>query len=185
MNPTPAPETGVSWSPPGVSASGYSAVQSIETSPGIHQLLMGPPAGGGPILYRDNTTFADNGSTYAAYADIGALVLAFGGQAALVYFITTDCTAVGSRPAVSVLMQNIGGHANVLAYGSLLTGATADPPQLGPAESQTVYNDRWWMSTTQEPAYCRYMTIEIAWPSENEPNELLAYTLFGEHYQEI
>ncbi len=185
MNATPAPEQGLAWSPPAVSAQGYSAVQSIETSPGIHQLLMGPPPGGGPILFRDPTTNADNGTTYAAYADIGALVLAFGGQAALIYHITTDCIAVGSHPTISVLMQNLGGHLNVEAYGRELTIATGDPPQLGPANQPTVYNDRWWMSATQEPAYCRYMTIEIAWPAENFPNELLTYTLFGEHYQEI
>jgi hypothetical protein len=185
MNATPAPETGLVWSPPAVSAQGYSAVQSVETSPGIHQLLMGPPAAGGPILFRDPTTNADNGTSFTAYADIGALVLAFGGQAALLYFITTDCIAIGSRPTVSVLLQNLGGHANMGTYGAVLPLYTADPPQLGPAESATVYNDRWWLSGTQQPAYCRYMTLEIAWPAENYPNELLSYTLFGEHYQEI
>jgi len=186
MNPTPAPETGSAWSPLAVSATGFSAVQSVETSPGTHQLLMGPPTGGtGPILFRDPTTFADNGAPYAAYADIGALVLAFGGQCALIYHVVTDCVAVGSRPTVSVLMQNIGGHSQMQLLGSVLSQMTADPPQLGPAESLTVYNDRWWMSSTQEPAWCRYVTIEIAWPVENQPNELLTYTLFGEHYQEV
>lgn len=185
MNPTPAPETGLTWSPLAVNTQGYSAVQSIETSPGIHQLLMGPPVGGsGPILFRDPTTFADNGTPYIAYADIGSLVIAQPGQVGLVYFVTTDCVAIGSRPKVSVLVQEIGGHLAMVAKGAVLSVMSPDPPELGPAESTTIYNDRWWMSSTQQPALMRHAQWEFYWPAENEPNELLTYTLFGEHYQE-
>jgi hypothetical protein len=185
LNPTPAPETGVTWSPRAVLPLGFSAVQSVETQPGVHQLLMGPGSSGGQILYRDTTQNADNQVPFPAYANIGSILLAHPGQVALLYFITTDCVAIGSRPVVSILMDEIGGHAELAALGAVLGISTPDPPQLGPAESETIYNDRWWMSGSQEPAMCRHLQIEIAWPAENEPNELLTYTLFGEHYQEI
>lgn len=184
MNPTPAPETGMMWSPIGVSEVGFSAFQSVETSPGIHQLLMGPPLAG-PILYRDTTTYADNGTPYVAYADIGSVVLAHPGQVALLDFISTYCVAVGSRPTVSVLLGEIGGHAEMLTKGSALTIAVPEPPENGPYEASTLYNDRWWLSSTQESALCQHLQIEIAWPAENEPNELLSYALFGAHYQEL
>jgi hypothetical protein len=186
MNPTPAPENGVMWSPIGVSQVGFSAMQSVETSPGVHQLLMGPPAGGaGPILMRNTSTFADNGTPYPAYADIGSVVLAHPGQVALLDFLSTYCVAAGSRPTVSVLLGEIGGHAEMLIKGGTLSIAVPEPPENGPAEATTIYNDRWWMSATQQSALCQHLQIEIAWPAENEPNELLSYALFGAHYQEL
>lgn len=44
LNPTPAPETGMTWSPKATIVGGCKAVQSVETSPGIHQLLLSPAA---------------------------------------------------------------------------------------------------------------------------------------------
>ena len=187
LNPTPSPETGMCWATLAVDAAGFSAVQSIETAPGVHKLLLGPPVGGtGPILFRDPTNFADNAATYPAYGDIGSIVLVHPGQVALVDFITTDCIAVGSRPTVKVLLGEIGGHASMLLYGQTLSVASPDPPELGPAETNTIYNDRWWRKReAQAPAMCRHMQIEIGWPAENQPNELLSYAIFGAHYQEL
>ena len=48
------PESGLIWSPRRAILGGTSAVQSVKTSPGKTQLLIGPAAPG-PILCRDNT----------------------------------------------------------------------------------------------------------------------------------
>jgi hypothetical protein len=184
LNPTPAPESGVSWSTAAQITQGFSAIQSVEVSPGTHHLLLGP-ASSGTIAYRNPTVYQDQGTSYLAYADIGSLVLAQPGQVALLYFLATDCVITGTRPTVSVLMNEIGGHPEMVAKGSALPIYSPDPPQLGPAESATIYNDRWWLSGSQKPAMCRHLQIEIAWPAVNEASELLSYTLFGEHYQEL
>src|SRR6185437_8487249 len=42
MYPTPAPETGLTWAPFASLQGGCSMIQSVETVPGSHQLLVGP-----------------------------------------------------------------------------------------------------------------------------------------------
>lgn len=50
------PESGILWSPLRQLEGGSSAVQSVETTPGVRNLLIGPPTGTpGPILMRDTT----------------------------------------------------------------------------------------------------------------------------------
>jgi hypothetical protein len=181
LNPTPAPETGMTWSPQATIAGGFSAVQSVETSPGIHQLLLGPPASTGPILFRDMASSQDNGASYAANAIVGSIVLAHPGQVALLDFITTDCTAAGSHPTVSVLLDEIAAGGG--AAFEILLNAVPDPTYL-PA-SVSLYNDRWYLSTTQQPALCRHLQIQFAWPAENAANELLTYTMYGTVVDEL
>jgi hypothetical protein len=74
-NPTPAPESGQTWAPFATIAGGVKAIQSIETTPGVKKLLLGAPVSG-PILNRDITVNADNGTSYSAFFTIGSLVLA-------------------------------------------------------------------------------------------------------------
>lgn len=266
LNPTPAPETGMTWSPLAVIAGGFSAVQSIETSPGQHQLLIAsnvlslhlvsldrlgtlvsasydtlvtiPPTGiitiagtnsdavfagtfpytllapgllqyntvttgtasgvggtgtlngqGGPILARDTTAFADggtlpdNGTPYEAYADIGSIVLAHPGQIALIDSISTMCTAVGAHPLVSVLLNEIAAI-NGAAF-ELLGPSTPEPVELGLVPADSLYSERWYLSSTQEPALALHLQLRIAWAAEDFGNELLTYSIFGAHYQEL
>lgn len=42
LMPTPAPETGLTWSPFATIVGGVKAVQSLEVLPGVHKLLLGP-----------------------------------------------------------------------------------------------------------------------------------------------
>jgi hypothetical protein len=168
--PTPAPETGMLWSPMAILSGGCSVVQSVETSPGTHQLLVAQPATG-PLLFRDLTTATDNGSSFTANATIGSLVVAQPGQLAELLFITTDAGAIGSHPAISVLIGEISGTFESLA------NAVPDPTQL-PA-SASLYSDRWYFAQTGDPAVCRHLQIQFAWPAEAYQNELLSLTLFG------
>ena len=100
------PETGPAWCPIAQIVGGFSAVQSVETSPGTHQLLVGPKTSG-PILARDYTVNTDNGSAYNAYAVLGSVVLAQPGQLAIVESITTDSVAVGTPISLQVQLDEI------------------------------------------------------------------------------
>ena len=175
MLPTPAPETGLTWCPKATIQAGCRAVQSIETTPGNIQLLMGP-SGTGPILFRDNSLFADNGVVYPAFFRLGSLVFAQPGQLAEIEFITTDSMAIGTPLTMGVLLGEIEGDFEVL------TEYTSDPPQLPPSES--LYNQRFYLSQTKEPAVCRHMQMTITWPAENYQNEIISLTPYGGFDQE-
>ena len=170
MTPTPAPETGLTWSPKADIVGGCGAVQSVETTPGNIQLLVAPTATG-PILYRDFTTYADNGTPYPAYFTIGSLVLANPGQTAEIEFITTDSLRIGQAPEIGVLLGEISGNFEFLAH------SVADPTWLPP--SQTLYNDRFYLSQTKQPAVCRHLLVQVKWPAENAASELLTLNVFG------
>jgi hypothetical protein len=175
MTPTASPESGLTWSPFATITGGCKAVQSIEVSPGVHNLLIGP-ASTGEILKRDLTTYADNGTPYPATFTIGSIVLAQPGQVAELAFITTDASAIGSQPQLSVLVDEISGNAEALPR------FTNDPPQLFPPMS--LYSQRFYFSQSQQPAICRHLQLKITWPSESAGNELLSITLFGGYLQE-
>jgi hypothetical protein len=172
---TPAPETGMMWSPIAAIEGNCKAVQSIEVTPGVHKLLVGP-LGAGPILQRDYSVFTDNGIAYPAYGIIGSLVLAQPGQVAELGFVTFDASRIGTAPTISVLLDEISGD-----FQDLLSPAH-DPPQLPP--SLTLYAQRMYFSTTQAPAICRHMQVQFTWPAEAFANELLSLTIYGGFAQE-
>lgn len=170
-NPTPAPETGMCWSPQAQIAGGAGLVQSIEVATGVHKLIVQAP-GGGPLLFRDPTIWTDNATSYAANAIVGSLVLAHPGSVAIVDFITTDAIATGARIVPGVVMDQI----NTSGF-TALNQNEPDPPGLVTAGS--LYADRWYLSTSQQAALCRHMQIQFTWVSENFGNELLAYAIYG------
>lgn len=173
---TPSPETGQTWSALAAIQGGCKAVQSIEVSPGVTKLLLGPTSSG-PILQRDYSVYTDNGTAYPAYATIGSIVLAHPGQLAELVFVTLDSTAVGSHPTVGVLIEEISGTFETIS------NFKPDPTQL-PASS-TIYGDRFYFSETQQPAICRHLQIKFSWPAENYANELLTMTLYGGYAEEL
>jgi hypothetical protein len=179
--PTPCPESGWTWSPKAQFVGGFSAVQSVETVPGTHNLLMGPQTSG-PILTRNYNVYSDNGSAYNAYAVLGSLVLAQPGQLAHVPFITTDSVVIGTEPTLAVQIDEI---APVSAgYFEPLTAYVPDPTQLSP--SLSVYAQRFYLSQTQKPAVCRHMQVQINWGNtDTVRNELLSLTIYGGFSQEI
>ena len=104
------PETGYMWAPFRQIVGGTSAVQAVETSPGVTQLLIGPPVGTtGPILVRDSTgtVWQDNGVSYPSWDVKGVNLLCSTGQWCEVAHISTKSLAVGARPVISVLLGEI------------------------------------------------------------------------------
>lgn len=180
LYPTPAPETGLTWAPFAAIVNGVSQVQSVETSPGIHNLLIAPHTSG-PILMRNSSVFTDNGLTYDANFVFGSIVLAQPGQLAELVFITTDSIATGTTPSLAVQLDELfafaeGGFENLPAFGP-------DPPQLEPSTS--MFSQRFYLSQTQQPAVCRSLQIRVDWRVDTVQNELLSLTLFGGYSSEL
>jgi hypothetical protein len=142
------PETGYMWAPYRAIAGGTSAVMAVETSPGVTELLMAPfkpriGSGNGPILARDatGTVWTDNGAPYPSYDTKGVMLLCATGSWAEVAHISTKSKAVGARPTISVLLNEIEAlPAQGVAY-SVLEVTSNDPPNSKPSKS--VYSDRY------------------------------------------
>jgi len=183
LYPTPAPETGMTWAPFAAIAGGISQVQSVETSPGIHSLLIGPPHPfiPGLILKRDDSVFTDNGAAYDANFLLGCIVLAQPGQLAELVFLTTDSQNVGTPPSLSVKLDEI----NTASSGSFepLPNSTDDPTQLEPSNS--ILSQRFYFSQTQLPALGRNLQIKVDWGDDEVQNEMLTLTVFGGYSVEL
>src|SRR6266478_585244 len=173
---TPSPESGLTWSTFATIVGGVKAVQSIEVAPGIHKLLLGP-TGTGQILNRSLTSWQDNTTSYTANSTIGSLMLAESGRIAELSFLSFDAVATGTLPSFSVLMSEISGPFESLVRPS------SDPAIL--PQSNSLYSRRLYFSETQQPAYCRHMQIQVAWPAENFGAELIGFCLFGGFLVEI
>ena len=174
VSPTPAPEQGVTWSPFATIVGGVKAVQSIETSPGVHKLLSGPVTSG-PILNRDITVWQDNGNNYSWFATVGSHVLANPGQLAEVAFITLDSVATGSKLSLSVVTDECVPYYTGPFYP--LLESVEDPPTLPPSVS--TYAQRFYLAQTDEPAVCRHLQYRIDASAENFQNEVMTCTIFG------
>lgn len=177
---TPSPESGMCWSPFATIEGGAGAIASVQTSPGVHSLLIASPTG--VIMQRDLSATTDiialsSGETpYPAYAVFGSYILALPGQVAKVSFITTDSVNVGSPMIIGVLIDE------ALPYfkGSfdILKHWVYDPPCLKPSKS--ILSQRFYLAENEEDAaYCRHMQLLVQWPAENAQNELQSFTLFG------
>jgi len=180
---TPAPEDPghYTWSPFANIVGGCKAVLSIEVSPGVHELLLGP-TGSGEILHRDLTTFTDGASsTYGAWAVIGSAVLAQPGQVAEVMFITTESVRTGTSLTLGILVDE------ALPYYTgpfeILKVWEDDPTGIPP--SRSIFGQRFYMSESKDkPAICRHMQFQINWVKEEVASELLTLTVFGAYNQE-
>ena len=177
---TPSPESGMCWSPFATIQGGAGAIASVQTSPGVHSLLIASPTG--VIMERNLNATTDvvslsNGSVpYPAYAVFGSYILAVPGQVAKVGFITTDSVNVGSPMIIGLLIDE------ALPYfkGSfdILKNWTYDPPCLKPSKS--ILSQRFYLAENEEDAaYCRHLQLMCQWPAEAAQNELQSFTLWG------
>jgi hypothetical protein len=179
---TPSPEIGNCWSPFATIANGgVSAMQSVQTSPGVHQLLIGP-SGTGSILARDLNATTDGGTTesngtpYPAYAVFGSYVFALPGQVAKIAFITTTSVRTGSPLVIGLLLDE------ALPYykGSfdIIKKWSTDPPGL--PESKSFFKQRFYLSDDpDETSYCSDMQLMVQWPAEAAQNELQTFSVWG------
>jgi hypothetical protein len=176
MSPTSPPETGFIWSPKATLAAGCKAVQSVETSPGTRQLLVGPASGTAPILFRDKSVNTDNGAAFTGFETFGSILLARPGEIAEIEFITSDSVKVGTQPVIGLRFDEISGD-----FDSLYRDRQ-DPPLLPPSDS--LFNDRYYTNQNQQPSFGRHVQIKFSWAAEDAANELLSFTIFGAMYRE-
>jgi hypothetical protein len=176
MSPTSPPESGFNWSPPAYPVQGMSCLQSVETTPGFYELLVGPHTSG-PILTRDMTVNTDLGLTYTANAAFGVLTLAHTGQLAGLAWMTLESTITGTAPALGILLDELSGTPENVPR------TRQDPPNL--PVSPTLRADRHSLLQNQTPTWCRHMLFEISWPAEAEANELISFAIMGETWNEM
>lgn len=178
LYPTPSPESGRTWAPFASITNGVSAVKSVETAPGVHNLLIGPQTSG-PILKRDDNVFTDNGQAYPAHFTLGSVVLAQPGQIAELVFFTIDSIAIGNRPSIWIQLDEISPYPG---FFENLPNYVSDPAQLSP--SQSLWGNRYYVSQTQQPALCRHFQMYMDWGMDTVQNELLSLTAFGSYNSE-
>lgn len=179
-----APESGNVWSPAAVVASPgkVRAMASIEITPGVKTLLVGPGVNNNPILKRDTTTNADNGVNYTAHATMASVVLAQPGTTAGVQFVVTEEKLIDNASAVTVRMLF-----DEIIYGSphihstdfrTLRNITNDPPNL-PVQKSIRTQRLWTMQDPSTVIKCRHYQQDLVWPAENYANELYTNTVYG------
>lgn len=190
MAPTSAPESGLNWNPIAYLTEGTSCVASTEVAPGQFALLVGPFVGPppnfnntGPILMRDPTVNTDNGAEFPAWADVGNIVLAHSGQLAGLAWISLESEAVGTATGLAVLLDETREKPGSLSAKFYSVPRTRqDPPNAPPSE--TVYSNRHSLLHNQKTVWCKSLQMRFEWPPEDQPNELLTYTIFGQTWQE-
>jgi hypothetical protein len=177
--PVSSPESGFLWSPFAQIVGGTSAVQSIEVTPGQQNLLVGPLSTG-PILYRDVTTNADNGTAFPAYITMGNIQLCESGEVAEIAHVGLQSTAIGTRPAVGLLLGEV--FATPQVPFDMLHATSADPPTL--PQAQTLFNDRYTALQNGVCPKCMHFQLLIQYATENAADELLLHTIYGAKHSE-
>jgi hypothetical protein len=134
------------------------------------------------ILQRDLTKTTDIGldgsaTSFTAYATIGNIVLAQPSELALLLHITTDSLAIGTKPGVSVLLDEIA--PTIAVPFTALAVDCHDPAVLVQATNPTLFADRYYISESRKPAACRHLQVKISWPAEAAANELLTWSIIG------
>lgn len=168
------------WSPFAAITSGCKMVQSVETSPGIKKLLVGPSASGSIVLSRSLTTFTDNGTPYNAQFTMGSIMLAHSGQLAILKHLEFDFSGVKYQPTISYLLNELSG-----AFTPFINGVNNtpqfDPPSLyGDTIAPTTYSpNRYYFGANSVVARCRHMQVKVDFGSTSNGDELYNMTIFG------
>jgi hypothetical protein len=180
MSAVSPPESGLLWHPIRTLLGGSSAVQAVETSPGVTQLLIGP-ATSGPILCRDNTgtvysdPVAGTPTGYPSWDAKGVNLLCSTGQWAEVAHISAKSAAVGARPVVSVLLNEIQ-PSTARPYNRLeVTGNDpADTPK-----SVSVFSDRYDLAQNGVATTGDSLLTKFDYGAQAAADELLDWGIYG------
>lgn len=176
LNPHQVPQNEAIWSPFAAITGGVQMLQSVEVSPGVHKLLVGPTGINQSISQRDLTVFSDNGTAYDAHFTMGSIILAHPGEVAGVKFIECDFAAAGSQPTLGILLNEISGTFTTL------TKSVSDPPMVYGATGgpSSLFSNRYYLSQTQIAQRCRHLQIRVNFGNtDTVQNELESLTIFG------
>ena len=170
------PESGLLWSPRAAIAGGTSAVQSIETSPGVYTLLIGP-ASSGAILARDQTgtVWNDNGTAFPAWDVKGVILLCTTGQWTEVAHISAKSAAVGARPLISTLLGEIAPTTR-RPFNPVLQ--RHDDP-INTPKSESVFSDRYVLLGDGKNTTGDCIMVKFDYQSQAVADELLDWGIFA------
>jgi hypothetical protein len=155
------------FSPFATIGGGVTALNSIETSFGVKQLLIGQISGN--ILNRSLTTFTDANTPYTWSATIGSLILATAGTLCEVESVTVE--ELLATPQVAVLLDEISGAFETLP------NSVPDPPDLAPSAS--LNSLRFYLSQGTIPPLARHMQIQLSGAAANTKDEILSVMVRG------
>jgi hypothetical protein len=185
MSEVSPPESGLMWHPHRDIVGGTSAVQAIETSPGVTQLLIGPPAATpGPILCRDDSgeVYSDNGVGYPSFDVKGVNQLCSTGQYAETVHISTKSMAVGARPVVSVLLGEIEPSLK-RPYRPLTLDDKSNDPARSP-KSESVYSDRYVLKQSGINTLSDSLLTMFDYGTQTVADELLDWGIYAREHDE-
>jgi hypothetical protein len=163
----------------------YTSIGSVETAPGVHQLLVGvwnSYTNQAMVAYRTppgpNGIFTDLGNTYTGSIILGSLVLAQPGQIAEIESITVELPNKGSIPTVSVILDEVYDYLNPTRISfEALPNSVSDPPILTPSTS--IMSKRFYLLQGAVPIIGRHIQMQIAFPAEAVRNELYTLSVWG------
>jgi hypothetical protein len=182
-SPVASPESGFLWSPRAVIVGGTSAVQALETQPGVMQLLIGP-ASSGPILFRDSAVRTDVSggvpTAYPSYDVKGCIQLCLSGEVGEVAHVHLVSAATGARPSVGLLFGEI--LASTAAPFFWYDRTSCEPPNLAP--SVTIYSDRYSMLQKGVTPKCLFFQLGMDYGTQNFADETLMFSVYGAKYAE-
>jgi hypothetical protein len=164
------------WSPYAIITNGCQMVISVQTSPGIHKLLVGSQIQNQPILVRNQTVFTDNGTQYDAFFEMGNITLAHPGGLALLKFCEFDFNTPNFKPTISFLLNEIAG-----TFKAFTLNPVFDPPSLyGQTLSPSSYSpNRYYFSGTGSLARCRHLRLKVDLGTTSTGDEIFNATIFG------
>lgn len=168
------------WSPYAEITNGCQMVQSVETSPGIHQLLVGGTGPAEIILARDLSVFTDNGVSYDAYFVMGSINLVHPGELALLKFLEFDFSGQAFQPTISYLLNEISGTFTPFVNGKNSV-PQFDPPSLyGATLAPTSYSpNRYYFNSNASLARCRHLQVKVDYGTNAVGSELYTMTIYG------
>ena len=179
------------WSPFANITNGCQMVQSVEVTPGIKKLLVGPTTANSQILERNLSVYTDNGTAYDAYFVMGSIVLAHPGQLAVLKFIEFDFSGSSYQPTVSYLLNEIAATGTAV-FVPMSTTPTFDPPSLynpppayGTLVPQSYSPNRYYFSSTGSLSRCRHLQVKVDFGTTSNGDELFDLTIFGRIFVEF
>lgn len=170
------------WSPFAAITNGCKMVQTVETTPGIKQLLVGAVTANQKILYRDLSVFTDDGTEYDAFFIMGSVGLALPGQLAILKFLESDMSGKQFTPTISYLLDEVSG-----TFTPFTKSPVFDPPSLYGTTiiPQSYSPNRYYFSGTGSLARCRHLQIKFDFGQTSNGDEIFNLTIFGRLFVEL
>jgi len=138
----------------------------------------------GPVLFRDSTVNADweagGYTSYPSYDVKGCIQLCLSGEVGEIAHVHVVSQPQGARPQVGLLFGEI--LATTAAPFAWYSRTCSEPPNL--PESSSAYSDRYTMLSKGVTPKCLFFQLGTDYGTQNVPDELLMFSVYGAKYAE-